>query len=79
MVFSLDDSLREFRITWAQTIAVLLRVARAVNLPASVISCAEEGFVAELVVVCAVVDVDASVASVEFIVKFPETRNRGYL
>ena len=79
MIFSLDDFLRKFRITWAQTIAVLLRVARAVNLPASISSCVEMGLVAELVVVCAVVDVDASVASVEFIVKFPERRNQVYL
>ncbi len=66
MIFCLDDFLCKFRITWAQTIAVLLRVAWAVNLPASIRGCIEEGLVAELVVVCAVIDVDASVASVKF-------------
>ena len=65
MILSLHNSLREFRITGAQTIAVLLRVAVAADRSLAACACLEERRVRQLAVFLSVVDVDAGVASVQ--------------
>ena len=65
MILSLHNSLREFCITRAQTIAVLLRVAIAADRSLAIFARLKKRRVRQLAVFCSVVNVHAGVASVE--------------